>query len=344
MGVGQHTPVGTEHEQSVHVRCLVNGLAYCLAFALLATACLRFNPQARWFPLLAVLFGPVLLSLNMGQKSGLLLLLFVATYALYANRRPGWAGLIFGLLLFKPHLTLVVLMAMVMRREWKFLTGFLRSALAAAAMSLWIGLQPCVEFLQVALSAGRYMDHGGYQWEHAHNLWCGIRGFFPQSQLGLAALGFGLLGMLLVGWVIRSNPAESPPESLEQAEWFGKLVLLTILLSPHFFTYDLSLLIIPMAILACRVFSRGGDSGQPSETDPPSGIISSPALIVLPIAMYLASTWLPALAIWTGVQWSCWILAAWLVAWSPPRLANSQTGGHASPGESGFGCPRAAKA
>ncbi len=307
--------------------CLVNGLAYCLAFAVLATACLRFHPQARWFPLLAVLFGPVLLSLNMGQKSGFLLLLFVATYALHSNRRPGWAGLIFGALLFKPHLTIVVVMAMVLRREWKFLTGFLVSSAVAAALSLWIGLQPCQEFLQVVLSAGRYMDHGGYQWEHAHNLWCGIRGFFPQDQLRLAALGFGLLGMLLVGWVIRSNPVESAPESLEQAEWFGKLVLLTILLSPHFFTYDLSLLIIPMAFVACRALVRSDGPATSPDVGSPSGIISNPAVVALPIAMYLTSTWLPAIAIWTGVQWSCWILAAWLVVWSCPRRPRHATWG-----------------
>ena len=297
--------------------CLVNGLAYCLAFALLATECSRFTPQARWFPLIAILYSPVLLSLNMGQKSGFLLLLFATTYTLYANRRPAWAGLIFGGLLFKPQLAIVLLAAMVLRREWRFLAGFLVSASAAAAMSLWIGIQPCWDFLQVALSAGRYMEHGGYQWEHAHNLWCGIRGFFPGGQLGVAAVAFGLVAALLVGLVMRSSRPTAAPDSLEQAEWFGMVVLLTILLSPHFFTYDLSLLILPMVFVASRLL--GGSAETPESATPSArsaSIMALPGMVLLPTLMFVASTWMPAIALWTGVQWSCWILAAWLVIWA----------------------------
>ena len=50
------------------------------------------------------------------------------------------AGIVFGLMFFKPQLTLVIAVTMLMKREWQFVLGMLSTATVFLSLSLTLGI------------------------------------------------------------------------------------------------------------------------------------------------------------------------------------------------------------
>ena len=87
----------------------------------------------------SLIFPPVIENLTSGQKGGLCLLLFAATYCLLDKKRSFAAGCVFGLLLFKPQFTLVLFPCMVLRRDLRFVAGFCVTAATLSGIALGMG-------------------------------------------------------------------------------------------------------------------------------------------------------------------------------------------------------------
>jgi hypothetical protein len=84
--------------------------------------------RSAWLWPCAILFAPLVQNLTSGQKGTVLLLLFAATYVLFRRGRPFWAGVVFGLLAFKPQLTLVIGAAMLAKGRIALVVRLLPSA------------------------------------------------------------------------------------------------------------------------------------------------------------------------------------------------------------------------
>src|SRR5689334_21485242 len=83
------------------------------------------RPSAlQWILPLAMFFPPVIENLTSGQKGAICLALFAGDSHLLLKDRPRAAGALFGLLLFKPQFTLVMIPFMLFGRQWRFLSGF----------------------------------------------------------------------------------------------------------------------------------------------------------------------------------------------------------------------------
>jgi hypothetical protein len=211
---------------------------------------IRVGPT--WFWPAMLLCPPVLLSLTMGQKGAVWLLIYVVTWSLLRRNQPWGAGLIFGLLSVKPTLFFLFPLWMLYHRQWKFV--------AATSMSwgcLWLAaatrlpLNVWADFWEVARGVASYHQHGGYQLPWSCNLLALSSGL--QNPWLPEWIGYALISILAGFALLRTGRSQAAPdgflEVLADGRQLACVLLATCLLSPHFYAYDLVVLLLPARLL-----------------------------------------------------------------------------------------------
>src|SRR5262249_54452127 len=98
-----------------------------------------------WCPVAAaavILLPGYVGSLNLGQNAALTLTILCWGWALAARGRPGWGGVVWGLLAFKPVWALAFILVPLLTGRWKMcLTMALSGAALAAATLPFVGVQ-----------------------------------------------------------------------------------------------------------------------------------------------------------------------------------------------------------
>jgi hypothetical protein len=204
-----------------------------------------------WLLPLSLLFMPLIENFTTCQKGSMLLLILAATYALLVRQKPYWAGLVFGLIAFKPQFALPIAIAMLCKRQWRFVLGGLTSGSVLVTLCLLMGVDVCRQYVEFSAHAGEYLQNSGYDLTKSHT-WSGffallLGGPSPATTtLTLVASGgtIGLTGLALHGPLDARHP---------RFAWqYSAVILATVLLSPHLYTYDLTVLLLPLAMMATR--------------------------------------------------------------------------------------------
>lgn len=165
--------------------------------------------------------------------------------------RPVLAGLLIGLLSYKPHLGLVIPFALAAGGHWR---AFAAAAAAAAALALaatlafgaeiWPAYLARTDFARQVLEQG-LVDHGKMQSLFAAaRLWGAGTGPAYTLQWGLAAAAAVALMLL---W------RTAAPHALKAAA----LMTAAVLVTPFVFDYDLTLLALPLLLLTRDGVERG---------------------------------------------------------------------------------------
>ncbi|MEQ8789016.1 MAG: glycosyltransferase family 87 protein [Pirellulaceae bacterium] len=218
----------------------------------------RWAAFAPWGVVAAVAFVPVIETLTSSQKGTVCLLILTATFLLLNRQRPFAAGLVFGLLAFKPQLTIVIAVAMLLKRQGRFVAGGAATGATLVGLCLLLGGDVCRQYFDFASGAADYLRNAGYDLHKSHCLYgfftllAGGAGPWAKGMTALAAGGVVLLLVLLLRGELR-------PGASRFAMQFSALVVATILLSPHLFTYDLTILLLP-AFLLLVLIARGGET------------------------------------------------------------------------------------
>ncbi len=228
-------------------------MAACLVGAVFLLS--RFGPRPP-VPLGVVLlaalcFGPLLLSLQTGQKGTFWLLLFAGTYCLLRRERPFGAGLVFGLVILKPPLGVAVGLVMLWKRQFCFVAGCAVTVLLALVLSLALGQAVCASYLDMVTGVTNFTLHVDYP-RHAEHGWYG---FFSLSLFGvyppLVIRGLALvLDLVTLGILLRLFQGRIEWAGEKFTIQFAGLVLATVLISPKLLTYDLTLILLPIYLLA----------------------------------------------------------------------------------------------
>ncbi len=236
----------------------LNLICILVCYELLRRRLWRLHSLWRWLPLLLIVgFAPVAAALMQGQDS---LIVFLLLAAALANLERGWdliAGILLGLGIFRFQIVLPIAFFFVVWRRWRFLGGFCISAIPALALSVLVagtaGLKLYMSLLfdlSVKLTpAGQALY--GVPVSRMPNL----RGFLfsvlhLQSSHTMLALTLilSLLVVVLGGWAGRNAP---PVWQLSIA------ISASVIVGYHVLTHDLSILLIPMAMLLDRQIPRG---------------------------------------------------------------------------------------
>ncbi len=182
---------------------------------------------------------------NLFYGQGLFLVtLLLGGGLLLVDRHPFPAGLLFGLLIsYKPHLGVLIPVALLAGRRWQALgalvaTGVVLAVVSASALGLdtWLAFWQDVPLMKSEMSVASL-------WDRMPSVLGAVR--LPGGSGWLALIlqiGAALASVAALWWVWR-GPASLPRRG-------SVLVLGTLLANPHIFNYDLTLLLLPIAWMA----------------------------------------------------------------------------------------------
>lgn len=199
-------------------------------------------------PLMATLaFFPLIMALLQGQDSILLLFLYGLAFSALAKGRAFVAGLCLGLALFKYQLVLPFVVVLLVRRQWKAVAGFILTAFAlllvSAAVVGWHGVTAYPRFVlhlnSTAAQAGIYP-------RDMPNLRGLINGLLHVTGAAAMALII-IVSVALVAVAARLWRAQAGHE-FELG--FSLCLVITVIVSYHLLVHDLSVLMLPMLVVA----------------------------------------------------------------------------------------------
>jgi len=189
-------------------------------------------------PVLA--FPAVFVSVGHGQNA-LLTTAILGAAALCLDRRPAVAGVLLGLLAFKPHLAVVAPLMLLAAGRWRAFAAAAVTACALALVSLAaFGLDAWKAFIASAPAAKAVLDDKMMDVEKLQSVFGAVRllgGGADLAYFAQGAVALGVIGLLL--YLARRELS---------GEAIGALVATAAALtSPYFLDYDLALLAIPLA-------------------------------------------------------------------------------------------------
>ena len=206
---------------------------------------------------LTVLFLPVIVTLMQGQLSFLLMIGSLMSWRAFHAGKELESGLWLGLLLVKPQLALVPALVMLWQRRWRALAGLMLAGAVSLAISLplvgWSGLKGWLRGMAVASGWG---DMYGIHPQRTYT-WRGIlhrlMGTDSAGEVMIWWLAGSMMALALLFWVWRRRVGVKIPPS--DIQW-ALLVIVMLFVSPHTYIHDLSLLLIPGALIARYVVRR----------------------------------------------------------------------------------------
>lgn len=220
------------------------GLTF-LGYAIVLSRFCRYLPTA----VLGLTFPAVWVNLQFGQNGSLTALL-LGGGILLLNTHPYAAGVLLGLLAYKPNLVILPLFALLISRQWKPLFASLGTILALSGLSFLIfGKATWAAFLLGAPILTEQLATGFCKWNLMPSVFAAILslGFNPtvalvfQSSVSMAVL-------LAVAWVWRHSSNLNSQAAI--------LILGVLLFTPYLHVYDLPVLAFPLAWLWEDGFDR----------------------------------------------------------------------------------------
>jgi alpha-1,2-mannosyltransferase len=219
-----------------------------VSFALLALAVALLEPERplRAF-LWALTFFPVFATISFGQNTFISLAIFAGVYRLVCNERIFAAGLVAGLLFFKPQLLLglFVWWAFQPRRYFRAGVGALVTGCVLAAVS-WLAVPDGSRSFVLTLRANAgFAEFGMWNVVNPKAFFALLLPGVPEAYLPLAGL-CSLAGVVTAWRVKRVTGAPV-------AVMFPVAVFLSLWASPHALIYEWALLIAAAVVLWDRL-------------------------------------------------------------------------------------------
>jgi hypothetical protein len=221
-----------------------------LIWTAIALACLVVSGQFlgvewRHWLLWSLCFYPVFAAVSFGQNSLVSLFLISATAALWLRDRPLLAGLVAGLLAFKPPLAVGIGLLWVcdIRRSWRALVGMAVTGTVLAAVA-WVLVPEASRAYLESIRGGMPADPDRMALAPLYSSQAFWQLLLPGVEwlarlLSLATSVAGLIVFVFLWRRFAHRPAMA----------FGLAVLMTGWLSPYLMVYDWSILLVPAVLL-----------------------------------------------------------------------------------------------
>lgn len=192
---------------------------------------------------LALLAPGAAVNLLVGQN-GLLTTALIGGGALLLRTRPILAGVLFGLLTYKPHFAVLAPLVLVAGREWRALASASVTAVALVLVSAAaLGADPWLAFLHKAMQPGAVFTTSTSAWRTVPSVMILARSLGLDPRIG-DALHWTIAGLAAAG------AAWAWTRTGDGRLRAGALAAATLLVTPYLRSYDLVLLVLPIAALA----------------------------------------------------------------------------------------------
>lgn len=206
----------------------------------------------RWEMLLLGLgFGGVWRCLDFGQTS-----LFITAAVLMAlgvlARYPMWSGFFLGLATVKPHLGLGFPLQLLWRQHWSVIfVALITTALLLAGAFVTFGPEIFTAYRDVLLNpVGRLGSFDFVSSDEMASVYAGLR------KLGLPTL-YAILGQGVVAAYALWRLYKICDHAQEPRTAFAAAITAGCLITPHLYSYDLALLVVPVLVLMERLQKLG---------------------------------------------------------------------------------------
>jgi len=203
-----------------------------------------------WLPL-ALAFPAVIVCLGQGHNGFLTAALFAAALT-QLDRRPLLAGLLIGLIAYKPQFGLLWPLALAASGRWR---AFAAAATTVAVLAGLVTLAFGAEVWSAFLASTKFtrlvvLEHGDTGWYKIQSVFSWVRMWGGSIDLAYAVQGVvTLAGAAAVTWLWRGKVA-FPLKA-------AALLIGTVLVTPYSLDYDLMLLAPAIAYLAADGIERG---------------------------------------------------------------------------------------
>ena len=234
--------------------------------ALALIICLLLSPHLPHFPRPAAAwtFGaamasfPLIWTLCQGQDSILLLLIFTLVFLTLKSGKDPVAGMILAAGLFKFTLIVPFVAVFLLRGRWKFLAGFAGGAAGVAGLSvLMTGIAGARQYVQLLLLLASHPQVGYINLVFMPQ----VRGFLLALLMGhgVHRVDFEVIsGALSVLLLAVPSLAFRSREHAERFDlWFGLNLTIALMVSPHLYWHDLSILLLAIFLAANVVWGAG---------------------------------------------------------------------------------------
>jgi hypothetical protein len=237
----------------VQVGCVLLAFVSGLAFTLISRGRL-------WWPVattVVLLFPGYFGTVNLAQNAGLTLVIVSWGWLLVARERPGWAGLVWGLLAVKPVWALAYLLVPILSRRWRLAAGMMLSGMMFCLFTIpWVGVGSWLDWLQVGADATQVYRHDRNWIELSRDVVTLPRRFLDLSgpleerrdNLPVLIGGWCLL-VLLVELTVRLSVLRSRQVRAVTGPGAAFLLLGAWLSCFHFMYYDVVLALLPILLL-----------------------------------------------------------------------------------------------
>lgn len=230
-------------------------------------------------PWLTLAFPGAFQNFYFGQN-GFLSATLLGSGLLLLNRLPFTGGLLLGLLSYKPHLAVLLPLALVAGRRWRALLGMVSAAAGLALASVvFLGAAVWVAFWRNLPLAVQLLGSDQLPLVQMPTVYAAIRllgGGLPAARFLQGAVMLAVAAVVV--WVWFKGGSFTAQASL--------LVLGLLLFSPYAFAYDLALLALPLAWWGWEGYTKGWWPGE----------------ITFLSSCWFTPLYFPALANFTGVQ------------------------------------------
>jgi hypothetical protein len=228
---------------------------YLMAIRAIVSPALDTSPRAgkgdRLWLLLALAFPSVLINIGHGQN-GFLTAALLGGALVILDRRPVLAGILLGLLIYKPQYGLLIPIAFAVSGRWRaFAAAALTVVLATVAttlvfgMSVWHAFAVFSEFTRTVV-----LEQGNTGWYKIQSVFAWARMWGAPIPLAYVLQGVTIVAIAAaIAWLWRG----AAPYPLKAAA----LCLATILATPYSFDYDMMVLAPAIAFFACDGLARG---------------------------------------------------------------------------------------
>lgn len=233
---------------------------WALSLWTVLTVCVFVYAISRLAPMketiwVAMAFPGVFLNVYQGQN-GLLSAALLAGALMLLDRRPLAAGVLVGLLAFKPHLGVLIPFALAAGGYWRvFFSAAVTTVVffgVAIAVTSWDSLSAF--WANMPFAAG-LVESGTLPWHKMPSVFVSLMTFgLPTRMAHVGQITFALMALGLVLWSWRRSGCTPPTAAL--------LVSCTLLVSPHLNDHDLAILAVPTAMLAMEGLKHGWLRGE----------------------------------------------------------------------------------
>ena len=320
------------------VLCL---LIYCGCIYVVVKMCSSLTPYSTIVAIAAAAYPPLFHSFVRGQVSALVLACFIAALLAFRSHRDWLAGIVLGLLIFKPQFLVAIPLVLLLARSWIAFVSLAASASAQLVLTwAWFGSPVIRAYCDALWHVSRWI--GSAELNLAPIQMHSLRSFWsllvPWPQ---AAFPLYLVSSIAVVSIAAATWKSSSPLALR----FAVLTLAAVLVNPHLFVYDL-LVLAPALFLvvdiaadaACpersrRVRPASGASGPRTNASGATFLNNMPrrssaALLLLSYLAFIMPL-LGPVSRWTHIQLSVPIFAALLwTLWRQSAEVTAPNGGH----------------